>query len=192
MKKLSLVLFCAVMFIGVASAQKVKYGVKGGLNVSNLHGDSDETNSMAGIFIGGFMEYKTSKWAYGVDLLYSQKGAKSDSTPLGATGSEVPEIHLNYISMIPTLKYYLSNNFNIQTGIQFGYNIEAETTYKGTSVDIKDVNDLDVGVILGGEYIFDMGLGLIGRYCAGVNPVYNDESEDVFNGTLQFGVSYRF
>lgn len=192
MKKISLVLLCSVLFIGVTSAQKVKWGVKGGLSISNLYSDSDDTNLMSGKFLGGFMEYKTSKWAYGIDLLYSQKGAKSNHTPLGAHGSEVPEYHLNYISMVPTIKYYLGNYFNLQTGIQFGYNIEAERTYRGTSSELSNINYLDVGVILGGEYVFAIGLGLIARYCAGVNSIYDDYIEDVTNGSLQLGVSYRF
>jgi len=188
MKKLFLVLLCAVMFAGVSNAQKVQWGVKGGLNLSNMYSDGDSANNLAGIFIGGSMEYKVSKWAYGFDLIYSQKGAKSEEEMLG----ERPEIHLDYISFIPTAKYYVSNNFNFQGGLQFGINTNAELTYKGESKDLEDVNNFDLGLVLGGEYVFDMGLGLIGRYCFGLTAINDDDSEDVKNAALQLGVSYRF
>lgn len=197
MRKILLLLLCTVMFMGVSNAQKLRWSIKGGMNVSNTHGEDSGTNPLAGIFIGGAMEYKVSEWAYGFDLLYSQKGGKSDSTLDGAIGSEVPGYHLNYISFIPTLKYYVSNSFNFQTGVEFGLNIEAERTYSGSSREINHVNDFDIGVMFGAEYLFDMGLGIIGRYCAGLNSVYDDSGshygrEDITNGALQLGVSYRF
>jgi len=81
MKRIILVLL--IFSTGVVSAQKFKYGVKAGLNISSLRADYlDETNakSKTGFHSGVFVEYTFSEnFSIQPELLYSTQGGDSDS-----------------------------------------------------------------------------------------------------------------
>jgi hypothetical protein len=98
------VLFALAIFSLVAlSAQaQLRYGLKGGLNISSLSGDGDEVlKSATGFYVGPTVELSIPVVGLGVEgsILYSQKGVKID-----ATGVDFDE-KLSYIEVPVSLKY---------------------------------------------------------------------------------------
>lgn len=100
MKKIINVLLIAVcMGMAMPAQAQLKWGVKGGLNVSKVTFDSDlfKSDNMAGFFIGPMAEFTIPVIGLGVDgsLLFSQKGVKADNDASKQYGFDIP-VNLKY------------------------------------------------------------------------------------------------
>ena len=126
----------AVMAFGFANAQDVKYGIKGGLNISNFTGDTEgfDFKSKAGFNVGGFVEIKLSeKFSIQPELLYSSQGAKLENI-----GDYVDDVfytgdikfNFSYINVPVMFKYYVAEKFSIEAGPQIGFLVSAKTKTK--------------------------------------------------------------
>lgn len=103
-------------FIAVPADAKVKFGVKGGLNISSVHLNSDilNTDNVTGFQIGPMMEATVPLVGVGMDLavLYSQKGAgvkltDGVSTDVKTDYIDIP-VNLKWKFGLPVVKGYLS------------------------------------------------------------------------------------
>ena len=99
MKKFFSTLLVAVfaLFMAVpAQAQLIKFGVKGGVNMTKVDFDNYK-DKMAGFFIGPMAEVTIPVVGLGVDasLLFSQKGIKADDDATKQLGLDIP-VSLKY------------------------------------------------------------------------------------------------
>lgn len=102
MKKILSMLLVAVfgmMMAMPAQAQLLKWGVKGGVNMTKIDWSGTEANkdNMAGFFIGPMAEVTIPLVGLGVDaaVLFSQKGIKSDMDAAKQYGLDIP-VNLKY------------------------------------------------------------------------------------------------
>lgn len=176
----------AVMaFVATTSFAQTTFGVKAGLNISNIKVDGDGASasfdSKAGLAIGGFAKFNLSdEFALQPELLFSQHGAKIGDA----------KFNLNYISVPVMAKYYFSG-FNIQAGPQLGLLMSA----KADDEDVKDsMKGMDFGINIGAGYDFEMGLGIDARYNVGLSNIAEDTDDDskMLNKGFQFTLSYAF
>ena len=154
-------------------SQDIKYGVKGGLNLSNLKGDypnlSDEdvkldTKSSIGFHIGGFLEYKINdKFSIQPELLISMQGNKLELTSefydsfydenYKETFTQTPKLY--YLNIPLMLKYKLIDKLSIEFGPQIGILLSAKSKW-----EYKDHNDpsengsINVDLLNDGTYNF--------------------------------------
>ncbi|MEN2414851.1 porin family protein [Flavobacterium mesophilum] len=198
----------AVMAFGFANAQEVKYGVKGGLNLSNFSGDTEGVNlkSKAGFNVGGFVEIKLSdKFAIQPELLYSTQGAKADNQQ-----EEIGDViytadvcfNLSYINVPVMFKYYVADKFNVEAGPQIGFltSAKTKTTVEGFSgsneMDVKDAfESIDFGLNFGAGYDFTDHFNAGLRYNLGLaNIAKTDAGDDtkLHNGVFSLSVGYKF
>jgi hypothetical protein len=171
----------AVFAFSFANAQDTKYGVKGGLNMSN--NSADGSKSITSFHLGGFAQFKMNdKFAIQPELLYSAQGAKSD----------FGTFNLNYINIPVMAKYNVADAFSIEAGPQIGFLMSA----KFESVDVKDTcNSTDFGFNLGAGYDLNetMSLGL--RYTMGLTNVQKDvagQASNSKNSNIQLSFGYKF
>lgn len=198
----------AVMAFGMANAQDVKFGLKGGLNVSNFSGDTEgiDFKSRFGFNAGGFVEIKFSeKFALQPEILYSTQGAKVDNFNLdvdgiGTVNADVA-FNLAYINVPVMFKYFAAEKFSLEAGPQIGFLVSAETKtkvdgYGSSKVDIKDnFESIDFGLNLGAGYDFTENLSVGARYNLGLaNIAKTEEGDDskVHNGVFSLSVGYKF
>jgi len=198
----------AVMAFGFANAQEVKFGVKGGLNLSNFSGDTDglDLKSRTGFHVGGFVEIKLSdKLAIQPELLYSTQGAKADNFEIELEDqfytSDV-KFNLSYINIPVMFKYYVAEKFNIEAGPQIGFltSAKTETTVQGfngsNEQDVKDIfESIDFGLNLGAGYDFTEHFSAGARYNLGLANIAKTESGDdstLNNGVFSLSVGYKF
>ena len=137
MKKIFSVLMVAValMMAAPAQAQLIKFGVKGGLNMSKLDKEGYKSENTTGFFIGPMAEVTLRIIGLGVDgaLLYSQRG-KGEYKEQGV---EVP-VNLKYtIGLGSTLGFYLA------AGPDFFFN------FKDIDVENVEAKKTQVAVNLG-------------------------------------------
>lgn len=181
MKKLFLV--AAITAVGFAANAQVNFGVKAGLNISNLTGDGVDTDSKAGFNAGGFATIPVSSmFAVQPELLYSVEGAKSGDTKL----------HLNYIN-IPVLFQYRKSGFVGELGPQLGILASAKAKADGESADIKDYfKSTNFSLAIGAGYQLTNGLGFGVRYNLGLSNIGDAEGSDIKTSTFSVGASFAF
>ncbi len=181
MKKIILVV--AILAFGFVNAQETKFGLKGGLNMASLT-NSEGGKSLMSFHFGGFAEIKLNeKFAIQPELLYSGQGAKF---------SDVGNFSMNYINVPVMVKYFITNEFNIQAGPQVGILMSA----KFDGMDAKEfLKSSDFGFNLGAGYDLTKNIGVNLRYCMGLSQTQKElmEGETASkNSVIQLSVGYKF
>lgn len=135
MKKYILIL--GTLFFGVTvmgQTEKVKIGVKAGVNISNLTVDESELNSSGktGFTAGIMVEIPIAKnFSLQPELLYSQQGTKITFSDEEVTNSHYKStIELNYLNIPVMLKYYVIKGLSVQAGPQIGILLKANNKYQ--------------------------------------------------------------
>jgi hypothetical protein len=176
-------------------AQESRFGVKAGLNVSNIdtndsfYGDNSQYRSS--FHAGLFAEIPlSSKFYFQPEILYSSIGAvyeydlnfrSFDLEPLTADSFKQVTKN-NYLAVPLTFKWYVGERFCINAGPQVSFLLNTVSKAKGddlpesfsevyrSSGDFK----LDYGAILGFGYIIndDLHIGL--QYYRGLKNLYDD------------------
>ena len=189
----------AVMAFAFSNAQETKFGVKGGLNLTNLTGDVEGTSSLIGFHVGGFAEIKlTDKFAIQPELLFSTQGAKIEETFFDE--SYEYDTKLNYLNIPVLAKFYVTEAFSVEAGPQLGVLLSA----KQDGEDVKDFyKSVDFGFNVGAGYNFTENLSVGLRYTIGLSSVFDtpdsDELEgfeiediDVKNSVFALSLGYKF
>lgn len=135
MKKYMLII--ATLFLSVTvmgQTEKVKLGVKAGLNLSSLSFDESELNSSnkTGFTAGIMVEVPLAKnFSLQPELLYSEQGTKSSFSDSEVTNSHYKStITLNYLNIPVMLKYYVLKGLSVQAGPQIGILLKANNKYQ--------------------------------------------------------------
>ncbi|WP_406682939.1 PorT family protein [Seonamhaeicola sp. MEBiC1930] len=190
MRNVFIMLATFLLVIFSMQSQQTQFGVKGGLNISNLTGDTYGLNSKTAFHFGVLAEIPLSDiLAIQPELLFAAQGSKADSD----------QLKLNYFNIPVMAKYYATNEISIEVGPQFGFLLTANSEIDDEG-DIKDdLNQFDFGINFGIGFKADKGLNLGFRYNLGLANVYNDLldyfSEDDFkahNSVFQLFVAYMF
>lgn len=188
MKKIILTT-AAIFAFGLANAQEVKFGIKAGLNLSNLTGDSEDSKIKVGFQVGGLVEIKASdKFAIQPEIVYSMQGAKTD-----IEGMDL-KFDLSYLNVPVMAKYYVADGFSLEAGPQIGFLMSAKFKAGGESLDVKDeLKSTDFGMNVGAGYNITENINLGVRYTFGLSNINEDsEDGDVKNSNIAFAVAYKF
>ncbi|WP_166966754.1 porin family protein [Yeosuana marina] len=175
MKKiLLLVLILGCSFYGFS--QSTKYGVRGGLNISNLNFDGNpmaDNTHRNGFVIGFFGEYGLSNTVYIMpELQFSAEGAKPEP------------MQLDYIQMPVLFKFRLSEKLYFGAGPQVGLKIN--------KVD-DGVRNFAYSGVTGFEFKLSHMLFADARYTYGFSNIFDENlGIKATNSTIQFGVGYKF
>ena len=187
MKKTTI--FVASLFLlFTAKAQDVHFGVKGGINVSQLHfNDNVSSDSKVGLNLGVLAHIHTSSrtWAIQPELFYSMEGAKNvDDFRI--------DYNLNYLNVPVLLQYMFENGFRLEGGPQIGFLLSANTKGGGVTVDDKGFKSTAFSIPLGIGYLTSSGWGIDARYVFGVSDV-NDlhDGQTIQSNVFQLGIFYQ-
>ncbi len=173
-----------LLFVFSSKAQEhVHYGLKAGLNVTNL-ATSPNANyqTKAGFNAGALAHIHLNKsWALQPEIMYSGQGAKiSDAT-----------INLHYINIPVQVQYMFNKGFRLQTGPQLGLLTGAKYVANDVKTDVKDAyKPADLGWTFGASYVAKSGLGVDARYTHGITPINDNGSGSVYNRNFQVGLFY--
>lgn len=184
-------------------------GLKGGINLADLHGDDvrADTDFKVGAVGGGFVTYSINDWvALQGELLYSQKGAESNQMILGLPVDVTGK--LDYIEIPVLAKLTIPTNTiltpNIFIGPAFSFLVSANVKAESMGVTIidEDTKDnqesFDFGMVFGGGVDVKVGTGKLTadvRYVLGLLNVDDPpigEAPDIMNSVISFMVGYGF
>jgi len=188
MKKTIIALSLIIVTGLTVNAQQAAFGIKGGLNVSDLSGDNSSAfSSKVSFHVGGLAHIHLSRYfALQPEVVYSEQGAKiSDGTDI--------KYNVNYINIPVLLQYMVDHGLRIETGPQLGLLTSAKAKSGGTSTDIKSsLNSADFSWALGLGYITLAKVGFDARYNFGISDISKSSSTTTHNNVFQLGAFYQF
>jgi len=172
-----------------AQAQRnVQFGLKGGLNYTNLYIDeAAEEDAQLGFHIGAAAEIPFSKFtSIQPEVHYSTKGVSSEYNLADFGGSA--DFNINYVDIPVLLKINLLGNiFDVHAGPYAGYLVNANITSEGDlgsvgiNLDEDDFNRWDYGLAAGfGVHLSSAEIGI--RYNYGLRPIANSDATDLLLG----------
>ena len=184
MKKVTgLVLIILMAFIAVPAKSQLKFGVKGGLNISSVHLNSDilKADNVTGFQIGPMIETTIALIGVGLDaaILYSQKGmdVKSEtgtSTNVKTDYIDVP-VNLKWKFGLPIIKGYLA------AGPYIGFRVGGDKFWEipGSVVGQVKAKNFSAGLNFGAgvELISHLQVGI--NYGLGLTDNYSAEKYDL-------------
>lgn len=212
MKKSMLIIGALFLSVTVmAQTEKVKLGLKAGLNLSSLSFDESELNSSnkTGFTAGIMVEVPLAKnFSLQPELLYSQQGTKSSFSDNEVTNSHYKStIKLNYLNIPVMLKYYLSKGLSLQAGPQIGILLKANNKYQDNflgyenreSFNLKEyATGIDTSVNFGLGYQFKDKFYTDVRYNISYSNVFKEGdvnhfiNNDMKNRVFQITLGYFF
>jgi hypothetical protein len=161
------------------SSLKPKFGIKGGVNLTNLYVDDVEDENMkVGVNVGVFAKLPVAKgFSIQPELLYTSKGSKLRYNNIFGDGEY--RFNLNYVELPVLAVFNLGKNFNIHAGpyaaLLTSANIKRLDNESGEIDDIADLDTdnfkrFDYGLV--GGVGFDIQNFTIGaRYNYGLNEI---------------------
>lgn len=182
-----------------------KFGLKGGLNFTNLYINNVGDDKMkAGWHAGIFAKFPLAKGvSLQPELLYSNKGSKLNYTA-ATIGTGEYRFNLNYWELPVLLSFNIAENFHINAGPYIAYLMKADITdinKNGTVNQLLSLNEdnfkrWDVGAAAG--LGFDVEKFTLGaRYTMGLTEINNSTvlsqlAPKSKNSALNFFIGFSF
>ncbi|GAA4282160.1 porin family protein [Gaetbulibacter aestuarii] len=160
----------------VGGMQGIKFGVRGGMTISNLDFDGvpNVTNKHRNSMYIGFLAH----------LGLSRTVALIPELQFSAEGANKEELHLDYIQLPVMLQFRISEKIKFGLGPQVGLNIP--------KVD-DNLQDLAFSGVAGLEYKINYVMFADLRYNYGLTNIFDtDYGVSAKNRTLQIGIGYKF
>ncbi len=194
MKKfLTVVVLFAALMTAVPAKAEVKFGLKGGLNLTSMSLDANaiDKSNQAGFFIGPTVKFTLPVVGLGIDAsaLYDQRKSEVDGTSLKEQSIQIP-VNLRYgIGLGSTASIYFF------AGPQFGFNVgdksikttTSEWTFKSSNISA----NVGLGVMLLSHLQisanYNFGLGKTGELDMNTNFKENGKMN-----AWQIAVAYYF
>ena len=202
MKTTAIALILVLVFAAGAQAQMTTYGLKGGMTLANLTGDTEGLDSKTGFMIGGFAAIPIGEsMSLQPEIFYVEKGAKESLTvdiPGEGTQTFEGKYKLSYIDIPILFKYTMAGESarpHFLAGPSIGFLTSAKYKVEDEEEDIKDfVKSMDFGLVFGAGVNFQKFLVEV-RYNLGMTNL-NDDPDDpdpsVKNGVWNFLVGVTF
>lgn len=197
-------LLAALCVTGI-EAQDLRFGVKGGLNISKESQNesvaeyiSTDLSFRAGFHVGGVVNYSLGRqWELEADLLYSMQGYK-DKINVEAEqrlSKENYTVTSHYLNLPLAVKFFPVDGFYIEAGPQFGYLLSKKAKmddWEGDDMYSSDnTKKFDFGLFGGVGYRFSNGVFVEGRYIHGLT-----DTSKLYDGgknrNIQLSLGYLF
>jgi len=165
-------------------------GFKAGASYASVFGDIDNPGGRFRMHLGALVEYPvTRKFFIQGELLYSAQGYTTE------VNGEEQKVSLNFISLPIVGKFYFTDSFNLETGIQTSLlnNVRNESLADNDPF-FDSFNNLDISWIIGAGYKLESGLFFQMRYNLGLTILNNDSvaAPNNRNSVAQFSIGYLF
>lgn len=184
------------------SNNKIMFGVKAGLNVSNLVQKSNSMDPLTGLYFACVVEFKISDvFAIEPELGYSGQGADLKGYFSEFNSNVNGRYRLEYFNIPVMAKYYFWKGLCVEAGPQVGFlssasfvgDVEMDGQMQHVDANVKDsFKKTDFGVNLGLGYTTKQGGFLGARFNSGLTDVFkNNPNKPIMNSVLQFYLGYK-
>jgi opacity protein-like surface antigen len=180
----------------ISQAQLLRFGVKGGTNVSKVAGVSFKDKFEYGYHLGGLVQIKLlKKLTLQPEIMFSQVNTTLDSNFKSlytsiANNNYRSNISLKYLTVPLVANYNISKFASLQGGVQYGKLLSNDSTLLQNGQNAFKNGDFSALVGL------QLNLGkvlLSGRYVVGLQNINDIDNRDSWkNQTVQVSVGFRF
>lgn len=151
--------FCIFLLQTSVNAQDtpVRFGIKGGVNFTNINtNDADENKMRTGFNVGLFLKFPiTSYIAIQPELYYTTKGSEVSYNNTFVNGTA--GFHLNYIELPLMIVGNITENFNVHAGPYVAYLLSGKVKNESNidlfnfedNLNTDDFNTLETGLAVG-------------------------------------------
>lgn len=172
------------------------FGLKGGLNISNIHGSNESAYPNAkgktSFHVGAFSQFSvTDFFSVQPEVLYSRQGFNSSSNPGSAIKTGAIDTKLDYINVPVLFSFQVLDNISLQAGPMVGLLLTAKEN--DTETIKEQYNSFDYGGAAGIEGRLSIArLGV--RYNYSIADIYKAPrvSPEISNNALQVYVGIGF
>lgn len=211
MKKILFSIIALFIFGLIHAQSSTKFGLRTGLNFSNLTGDLSKSSTKLGFNIGAFAQFNLSnKFAIQPEVLYSGQGASyaESSTVASSYTYTTGTIYLDYILVPIMAKYQFVDGFNFEFGPQIGFIVASKNNGDDlvTTGDViadypfnRNIKDrtksIDFGLNFGVSYDLSNHAFVGIRYNFGLDNVIQNQDGSDFNSrnsVLSLNFGYKF
>jgi hypothetical protein len=152
-----------ILLTFTSSFAQFNYGVKGGLNLSNLRFRNDIGEWKPAVHAGAWVSYDIIKrLTIANDLLYSEKGFSS---------SGGYKAHFSYISFLTNIRYNAIRKLSVEVGGGPGYLVSSYVKSDGNNPENRWDNKIDWEICAGVYYMLNSKIALTLRYEHGLSNV---------------------
>jgi len=191
MRRLYFIILFVIISFQAARSQEVLWGVKGGMNVTDLGKKELGYVTKLAWHAGGFSEFIMTPFvSIQVELMYSLQGAATDASR---------EVKLNYhYANLPIIaKLYFLEDASFELGFQYGYLVKAikKTDYGYTENLNSQVNRNDFSLVFGFAYNLGETAVFNLRYNVGISDTRGADiiiEQRVTNRVLQLSIGFAF
>ena len=175
----ALLLLCSFSVFAQTKEQKNIFGIMGGGTVSRISDYDGET--LIGLTGGLYWEYRLSqKFSLMSNILYSQRGEVGKDNLNG--------IKLSYINLPIMVKYGLTDNLGISTGI----NSDMLVSVEAGDLTKDDFKGTDWGIPIGISYNITNHLQVAFLYNIGLSNLLNDSDTNYQSNWANLTIAYMF
>jgi Outer membrane protein beta-barrel domain len=195
MKKICLSALALCLISGLNAQNTPAFGLKGGLNISQLHPDEENPAATIGTTLGfhvGVIAHTHISKSLGFqpELLYSGEGMEQ------TTNGNTFDWKLNYLRLPLMIQYMFNNGFRIEAGLVPGLLLNAKIQNNtGFTSATSSFSKGDLAVGLGLNYLTYSGFGIGGRYNLGLSNVNANKGSAYYKyntRTGQISIFYMF
>jgi hypothetical protein len=213
MKKIITALFLLSGLLTTQAQSKVRFGLKGGLNISTLTVSgatvAGDISPKVGFHIGGLLAIPVSdRFEIHPELLYSNQGyiytEKKGGSDLRSVGN------INYLAIPVMFAYYPIKKLSVEIGPQISFLLShkakvsyssfdpSEVDFNNVSVDYASTTQsIEVGLNVGLGYKISQNVFASGRYNFGISQANkkvngSSDNEKDRNSVFQFSLGYLF
>ncbi|OEK09631.1 hypothetical protein A8C32_13090 [Flavivirga aquatica] len=196
MKNILVILVAFGIFTSSYSQTKKSFGIRGGINLSNLS-NADLDQKTSGYF-SVFGHFKFSDlYALQPEIGYSNQGGSVKNT------SAIDDIEIYYISFSAINKFFVKDSgFHFLIGPGLDFDVDDTIIGLSNNNEGNDITFIDVTFNVGIGIEFKNGLGIEARYKQGLVDVFSGswhnfdselyENEIQHNTVFQLGLFYKF
>lgn len=195
MKYAMLSLAAALCMAVSTQAQGLHFGIKGGVNITQVDGKAMSDEFKYGYHLGGFAEVGLGKKVFiQPEVLWSQYATQTghnfnDLVSIAKPGTDNKNITLNYLQIPITANVRLLDWLSLQAGPQFSVLLDNEKNLLENGKQAFSSGDFS---LVGGAQINFGAFRITGRYMLGLNDVSSSEiNESWKNRGFQLGVGIK-
>jgi hypothetical protein len=174
MKSLKILLLGAFIMLVSNTASAQKWGIRAGLNVSDINVDGIDTDAKTGLYVGVYKEIPLVKSLLFIqpEVQYSQEGFSTD----------FGDAKVDYLTVPILAKIYVVKLLSFETGPQFGFLVNDN--------DFTDANSFVPSWAFGTSLNLPLGLSINARYISALDDTYDGISGK--NQVFQVGAAFQF
>lgn len=186
MKSLKILLLGAFIMLVSNTVSAQKWGIRAGLNISDINGSGWETDAKTGLYAGVYKEIPLIKSLLFIqpEVQYSQEGFETKNAK---------DTKLDYLTVPILAKIYVAKIVSFETGPQFGFKVS-------DNVDntIADAKDFVPSWAFGASFNLPLGLSINARYISALSDTFDvkngldNDFDSGKNQVFQIGAAFQF